>query len=550
VLADTPTGVEAQLTDAQASAVAARFEQAVDDELLRRLWAKDDALWAAGDDAPSNRLGWLTIADRSLAELDEVTALAAELRAQGLTDCVLLGMGGSSLAPEVLARTFAPGLGGLALHVLDSTHPETISELAARTPLASSFFLLSSKSGGTLEPRAMHAYFHELVPDGSRWAAITDPGTALEELAREQGFRRIFHGAPDIGGRYSALSAFGVVPAALIGADARSLLGCAQAAALANGPEVALEQAPAAWLGLALGTLALDGRDKLTLVVDRPLEALGLWLEQLIAESSGKDGRGIVPIADEPLGEPDAYGSDRVFVHVRNAHAAQRETEDRLATLAQAGHPVIAIPFSEPADLGAQFFAWELATAVACSVLGVNPFDQPDVQASKDLTNATIDAYARDRRLPPAGAVAADEAAASLAALLDEHAGAGSYVATMAYLPPRVDEALHALRLAIRRRTGAATTVGYGPRFLHSTGQLHKGGPARGVFVQLVDEHRPADDEVPGAGYGFSTLIHAQALGDAQALEQRGLPLLRIRVSGDAASRIRELAAALDEEGR
>jgi transaldolase/glucose-6-phosphate isomerase len=550
VLAGEPASVEARLTDEQARAIGRRAAWAQDHHVLRRVWSRDDSLWAAGDDKPSERLGWLTTAEQSLEHLDDVLAFADEVRAEGFTDCALLGMGGSSLAPEVLWQTFGSSEnGGLRLHVLDSTHPDAVAALEAELPLDRTLFLVSSKSGGTLEPRSMHAHFHARVPDGRQWAAITDPGTSLEALAREQGFRRVFHGASDIGGRYSALSAFGVVPAALIGADVRGLLERAQVAARAAEPSLPPGCAPALWLGCALGELAAGGRDKLTFVVDEPLGSLGLWLEQLVAESTGKHGKGIVPIADEPLAGPDAYGEDRVFVHLhRTSGEGDADVGQKLDALAEAGHPVIAFPFDEPLDLGAQFFHWELAVAVAGAVIGINPFDQPDVQSAKDATVTTIEAYARDGAFPAAGADGASgaDAAAALRELLDAHAAAGAYVATMAYLSPHpaVDDALTRLRTAIRARTQAATTVGYGPRFLHSTGQLHKGGPASGAFVQLVD--RPAADvDVPGQPYDFAALVRAQAIGDGQALRARGLPFLRIELDGDAAGAIAALAAAL-----
>ncbi|MGN6187985.1 MAG: bifunctional transaldolase/phosoglucose isomerase [Conexibacter sp.] len=551
VIAGEPASVEARLTDAQARAIGARARWAQDQHVLRRVWAREDGLWPAGDDKPSQRLGWLTIADHTLDQLDDVLAFAAELRTEGFTDCALLGMGGSSLAPEVLWQTCGAGDAGLKLHVLDSTHPDAVAALEAKLPLHSTLFLISSKSGGTLEPRSMHAHFHALVPDGRQWAAVTDPGTSLEQLAREQGFRRVFHGAPDIGGRYSALSAFGIVPAALIGADVRGLLARAEVAARAADPSLPPGCAPALWLGCALGELASGGRDKLTFVVDEPLGSLGLWLEQLVAESTGKHGKGIVPIADEPLGEPEQYGEDRVFVHLhRTTGEGDAAVAERLDALAEAGHPVIAFPFDEPLDLGALFFHWELAVAVAGAVLGINPFDQPDVQSAKDATVATIEAYARDGAFPAEDAQAAsgDAAAAALRELLDAHAGAGAYVATMAYLAPdpRTDAALTALRTAIRDRTKAATTVGYGPRFLHSTGQLHKGGAPTGVFVQLVDTGR-SGVEIPGQPYDFAALVRAQAIGDGQALRQRGLPFLRIELDGDRAAAIERLAAGLGD---
>src|SRR6185312_12911530 len=377
---------------------------------------------------------------------------------------------------------------GLRLHVLDSTHPDAVAALEARLPLDRTLFLLSSKSGGTLEPRSMHAYFHALAPAGRQWAAITDPGTSLEALAREQGFRRVFHGATDVGGRYSALTPFGVVPAAAIGADVRGLLERAEVAARAADPSLAPGHAPALWLGVALGELANGGRDKLTFVVDETLDAL-----------------------------------------------------------ADAGHPVIAFPFEESLDLGALFFHWELAVAVAGAVIDVNPFDQPDVQSAKDATVATIEAYVRDGAFTAedASAVSGEQAASALRELLDAHARDGAYVATLAYLPPIFDDVLAELRLAIRAHTRAATTVGYGPRYLHSTGQLHKGGPAHGVFVQLVGRSGAQGVEIPGADYDFGALVTAQAIGDAHALKQRGLPLLRIDVDPDPVTAIRALAAAI-----
>ncbi|HEV7773076.1 MAG TPA: bifunctional transaldolase/phosoglucose isomerase [Conexibacter sp.] len=550
VLAGEPAAIEARLTDAQARSIGARAVWGCDQNVLRRVWSKDDSLWGPGDDKPSERLGWLTIAEQSLEHLDDVLTFVEAVRADGFTDCALLGMGGSSLAPEVFRQTFGTADSYLKLHVLDSTHPDAVAGLQAQLPLDRTLFLVSSKSGGTLEPRSMHAHFHALVPDGRQWAAVTDPGTKLEELAQEQGFRHVFHGAPDIGGRYSALSAFGVVPAALIGADVRGLLERAEVAARAADPSLAPGDAPALWLGLALGELAISGRDKLTLVIDEPLGSTGLWIEQLVAESTGKHGKGIVPIADEPLGDPSEYGDDRVFLHLQNARGeGDAERSSRLDALADAGHPVIVIPFEEKVDLGAVMFHAEMAIAVAGAVIGINSFDQPNVQAAKDLTVATIEAYVHDGSFPAqdAGSVSGDEAAAALRELLDAKAGAGAYVATMAYLAPdpAVDEALTTLRTAIRHRTRAATTVGYGPRFLHSTGQLHKGGAPIGVFVQLVDSSG-TKVEIPGQQYDFAALVRAQAIGDGQALGSHELPFLRIELSGDAdAAGIAALAAAL-----
>jgi transaldolase/glucose-6-phosphate isomerase len=549
VLAGEPASVEARLTDAQARAVGARARWAQEQHVLRRVWARDDTLWPDGDDKPSERLGWLTTAEHSLEQLDDLLAFAAELRSEGFTDCALLGMGGSSLAPEVLWRSFGSASEGLKLHVLDSTSSSAVAELEVDLPLDRTLFLVSSKSGGTLEPRAMHAHFHARVPDGRQWAAITDPGTSLEQLARQQGFRRVFHGAPDVGGRYSALSAFGIVPAALIGADVRGLLERAQVAARAAEPSLPPGCAPALWLGCALGELANSGRDKLTFVVDPPLSSLGLWLEQLVAESTGKHGKGIVPIADEPLAAPDEYADDRVFVHLhRTTGEGDAAVAQQLDALADTGHPVIAVPFDEQLDLGALFFHWELAVAVAGAVIGVNPFDQPDVQSAKDATVATIDGYVRDGAFPAeeSHALRGDEAAAALREVLDAHARPGSYVAALVYLPEIFDDVLEQLRVAIRRRTHAATTAGYGPRYLHSTGQLHKGGPRSGVFVQLVGlTDRASEPAIPGQSYGFPALFHAQAIGDVRALKERELPVLRIDVDPDPVEAIAALAAAL-----
>jgi len=524
VVAEAPPTVDASFAQRDAEAVHERIESARSQRVARRVWGKDFTLWGSEPDQVADRLGWLTIAEQSLEHLTDVEEFVDEVRAEGFTHCALLGMGGSSLATEVMRRSFPnPREGFLELHVLDSTHPEAVAGLADRLPLETTLFVVSSKSGGTLELRSFLAYFLERAGDPTHFVAITDPGTALEREAGEKGFRAVFAGSPEIGGRYSALSAFGIVPAALMGIDVRALLERAELAVHATQPSLSCEQNAALWLGYTLGELARRGRDKLTWIVDEPLGSLGLWAEQLVAESTGKEGRGIVPVADEPLGAPEVYGADRVFVHLRHADAPDEDAEAKLSALAGAGHPVLTVAFADALDLGAQFFLWEFAVAVAGAVLGVNPFDQPNVQEAKDLTVQTIEAYVRDGSFPE------EEDGPPLEELVRD-VKPGAYVALMAYLPPSEenDRALERLRVEIRDRHEVATTVGYGPRFLHSTGQLHKGGPPEGFFVQVVDPHPREGVEVPGAGYDFAALVRAQAIGDGQALRSRGLPFTRI----------------------
>jgi transaldolase / glucose-6-phosphate isomerase len=417
-------------------------------------------------------------------------------------------MGGSSLAPEVFRRSFGDA-GGLKLHVLDSTHPVQVKAVLDAVDLDKAIMIVSSKSGGTIEPNSMFKAFHARQPDGAHYVAVTDPGTSLEKLAEANGFRRVFHGDPEIGGRYSALSAFGLVPAALAGIDVGAVLDSAIAAA----EECRSEQGnPGLWLGAALGELARQGRDKLTFVVDPPLEAYGLWAEQLVAESTGKQGTGILPIADEPVMDPAAYGEDRVFVHLE--HGGMRSGAD----LREAGHPVLTIHALGPEDLGRIFFLSEFAVAVAGWALEINPFDQPNVQEAKDNTNRVLKEGAPDLEPGDVSELAAEPPA---------------YVAIMGYLPysDATEAAIARLRAAIVERYHVATTWGYGPRFLHSTGQFHKGGPPVGRFLQLIDE--PSTDiEIPGEPYSFATLIRAQADGDLQTLRNHGLTAVRV-VVGD-----------------
>jgi transaldolase/glucose-6-phosphate isomerase len=534
VLTGRPQAIAAVIAAEDSGAIAARVATAVRDEVARRVWAKDESLWG-GPGLPeiANRLGWLTISEAMLERADELVEFARAASADGLRDAVLLGMGGSSLAPEVLWRTFGAPPEALDLHVLDSTDPATIRAVEEEVDLERTLFVVSTKSGGTIETLSLFEYFHSLVPDGSHFVAITDPGSSLLELAREHGFRAAFENDPNIGGRYSALSLFGLVPAALIGAPVHALLERAAEAEQACAHFGSTESNPGLWLGLALGELARRGHDKLTFVVGDPVRGFGLWVEQLVAESTGKHGRGILPVADEPLLAPQAYGADRVFVHLRDPALADADTDARVEALGTAGHPTITLAVDGSEDLGRMFFIAEFATAVAGWVLEINPFDQPNVQEAKDATKRVL-AAAPLPELP-----LADDAA--LRALL-LGGDPGSYIALMGYVEESVefDAAVADLRATLMERTRLATTFGYGPRFLHSTGQLHKGGPPTGRFLSLICDEGP-DVEIPGAGHSFRTLKTAQALGDLETLRAHGLPVEIVRLEGDAASALREL---------
>jgi glucose-6-phosphate isomerase len=502
--------IETQLPAGLKTPVAERLEAAAGEQVVRRLWERDGTLWAPeGTPELTDRLGWLDIAERLAAEAADLRAFGAEVRDAGITDAVLLGMGGSSLGPEVLRRSF--GDGAIRLHVLDSTHPDAIRAVRDALDLSSTLFIVSSKSGGTIETMSQFKYFHSLQGDGSHYVAVTDPGTSLAELGAEHGFRRVFENDPDIGGRYSVLSYFGLVPAAIAGYDVTAVLASAQETMEACRRE---EDNPGLLLGAALGELALQGRDKLTFVVDEPFESFGLWAEQLVAESTGKEGRGILPIADEPIVPAAEYGDDRVFVHVASGDV---EVAGKLAELSAAGHPVFTVQADSPAALGGVFFLSEFATAVAGWVLGINPFDQPNVQEAKDNTKRVLSDPARPPELEDG----------DLDALLDG-LSPPRYLAIMAYVP--YDGGVEAGAARFRERAvrahHVATTFGYGPRFLHSTGQFHKGGPSVGAFVQVVDEPRE-DLEVPGEPYTFGTLIRAQADGDLQTLRSHGLDAVR-----------------------
>jgi glucose-6-phosphate isomerase/transaldolase/glucose-6-phosphate isomerase len=501
--------------------------------IAERVWARDESLWGGpGIPEVADRLGWLDIADRMRPQLQELEDWAAAVHDEGLTNTVLLGMGGSSLGPEVLSRSF-----GGSLTMLDSTDPSAVLAAVDEQDLARTIFVVSSKSGSTIETLSHFKHFYELSGGaGEQFCAVTDPGSPLAALAEEKGFRRVWLADPEIGGRYSVLSNFGLVPAALAGVPLAGLLDRAIAAAescrLAGGN-------PGLLLGEKIGELALAGRDKLSFIVDPPLASFGLWVEQLIAESTGKHGQGVLPVAGEPPAAPEdagIYGVDRVFVQI--AAASPDAGNAALADALEArGQPVFRLTTDGPEDLGRLMFLFEFAVAVVGHVLGINPFDQPNVQEAKDATN---------RVLADGEVEAPFDETTALAALL-EGAEPPTYFAIMGYLAPtpEFDAAVDDLRKAIRRRTGAATTFGYGPRFLHSTGQLHKGGPPEGRFVQLVHDDGP-DVAIPGQSYGFRTLKHAQATGDLQALKAHGRPVARLRLGGDPAEALRALTATLE----
>lgn len=530
-------------------AVAARLRAWQEEDVVARLWAGDHTLWTR-EPAPEihDRLGWLTLPEQMLAEVPGLTAFAAEVAGEGTRHVVLLGMGGSSLAPEVFSRTYGSRPGYPELIVLDSTHPGAVRAVDARTDPATTLFLVSSKSGSTIEPLSLFHHCWERAggvepQPGRHFVAITDPGTSLAALAGERGFRRVFAARPDVGGRFSALSHFGLVPAALIGADPAGLLQTAARMAVAC-RRVPAEN-PGFVLGAVLGELARAGLDKATFLVSPSLAALPAWLEQLWAESTGKGGTGIVPVADEAAGPPGVYGPDRCFVYLTlrgDEDAAQAAAIDALAA---AGYPVVRIGLESLTDLGAELFRAEVATAVAGSVLGIHPFNQPDVQLAKELASQAM--RGEGDRSPIEAVSATDHAAlaAALASLLDE-ARPGDYLAVQAFLAPSPPAlaALQGLRHEVRDRRRLATTLGFGPRFLHSSGQLHKGGPDTGLFLQVVDDPRP-DLIVPGASYTFGQLVSAQADGDFRALAARGRRVRRVHLGADPARGLAALGAAL-----
>ena len=515
-------------------------ERAQSEGVAQKVWRHDETLWGGPGPEIGNRLGWLTISEQMLEAAPELNALAEEVQREGVKDVVLLGMGGSSLGPEVIRRSYGDIEGAPRLHVLDSTDPGAVLEVEQAIDLDKALFIVSSKSGGTVETLSHMKHFYERTGgDGNRFVAVTDPGSPLVEEAQKRGFRRVFENDPNIGGRYSVLSYFGLVPAVLMGVNAEALLHRSQVAEQNCASFDSTASNSGLWLGLAVGALAEQGRDKATFVVSEPISSFGLWVEQLIAESTGKEGKGILPVADEPLGEPEAYGQDRVFAYLRNADEPDTDLDERIESLSRAGHPTVTLAVHGASDLGRIFFFAEFATAVAGWVLGINAFDQPNVQEAKDNTAKVLE-MEEPPDLPPAD----DDA---LRELLGK-AEPPHYVSIHGYVKPSAefDEAITELRAAIRDATKATTTFGYGPRFLHSTGQFHKGGPPTGLFLQLV--HDGAEDvDIPEAEYSFKTLKNAQADGDLLTLRDHGLPAERVRLEGEPVQALRDLTAKVRE---
>jgi transaldolase/glucose-6-phosphate isomerase len=538
--------------------------------VTRRIWRKDATVWVPDPDKAArtpdltNRLGWLTIPESMHNYLDTLTDFAEEIKREGFTHVVLLGMGGSSLAPEVFLKTFGNAPGYPPMTVLDSTHPDSVQRIADSIDLAKTLFLVSSKSGGTTETLSFFKFFHNAAgivkgDPGKNFVVITDPGSPLETLAAEKKLRRVFSSPPDVGGRYSALTYFGLIPAALIGMNLHKLLDGAITMLHATHYCVPVAENPGLALGAAMGELALAGRDKITFFTSPRIATFGVWVEQLIAESTGKNGRGILPVPDEKLGAPDHYGDDRFFVSLRVDGDENEIVDKGLDALELAGHPVVRITLDEREYLGGEFFRWEMATAAAGAVLGINPFDQPNVEATKIKTRELLKVFQETGSLPADTPLLVEDTievfggtgrgGGSMREVFADFlklTRPGDYISLMAYVPRTgdTDTALDSIRLALRDRLKVATTKGYGPRFLHSTGQLHKGDGNKGLFIQIT--HAPEDDiGIPGEPYSFGTLVAAQALGDYQALAERGRRLIRFHIKGDVAVGLKQIRDSL-----
>ncbi|MDQ2900894.1 MAG: bifunctional transaldolase/phosoglucose isomerase [Acidobacteriota bacterium] len=529
----------------------------------RRLWSGDASLWTGKDEG--KWLGWLTVTEEQISHAHHFTEVAQDVKNAGFTDALLLGMGGSSLCPEVMKMTFGKIDGFPQMHVLDSTDPAQIRALESKLDLKKTLFIVSSKSGGTLEPNIFKQYFFEKSGrDGSRFLAITDPGSHMQQVAETDHFHRIFYGLPTIGGRYSALSDFGMTPAAVMGVDVDKFLERAEQMVQACTACVPGDQNPGVVLGTILGTLGKEGKDKVTIVASPAIADLGAWLEQLIAESTGKNGKGLIPVDREPLGPPSVYGNDRVFVYERftpEPNVAQAAAQDAaIDALEKAGHPVVRIDVDDRYDLGQEFFRWEIATAVAGSLLGINPFDQPDVEASKIATKTLTTEYEQTGSLPPEKPIFEENGIQlfgdnslgqhdSLSGYLRAHVDRlreGDYFALLAYIQMNAEHEgiLQSIRTGIRDSRKVATCLGFGPRFLHSTGQAYKGGPNTGVFLQITCDDAE-DLAVPGQKYTFGTVKAAQARGDFEVLTERKRRALRVHLGKDVRKGLEYLRKAI-----
>jgi transaldolase / glucose-6-phosphate isomerase len=553
------------------AAVAASLDDWKNNNKVARLWQKDASLWSNSDE--NKWLGWLTITEQQLANLGTLKQLAVEVKKAKFKHVLLLGMGGSSLCPEVLRMTFAKIAGFPELHVLDSTDPTQIKAIEKKLDLKKTLCIVSSKSGSTLEPNIFKQYFFERVKKavgeklvGSRFIAVTDPGSKMQQVAEADKFWKIFAGDPSIGGRYSALSNFGVVPGAAMGLDLGKFLKTTQEMVKACGPNSAADSNPGVILGTIMGVAANHGRDKITIITSPGIFDLGAWLEQLIAESTGKIGKGIIPVDREKLAKPDVYGNDRLFAYLRLANKPNKAQDEAVAAIEKAGHPVVRITLPNIYALGQEFFRWEIATAVAGSIIGINAFNQPDVEASKIETKKLTSQYEATGSLPPespffvstdAKLFADDKNAAALSGgktlgeILKTHLsriGAGDYFAVLGYIPMNAEneKALQAIRMSVRDAKKVATCLGFGPRFLHSTGQAYKGGPNSGVFLQITCDDA-SDLAVPGQKYTFGVVKAAQARGDFAVLAERGRRALRVHLGKNLKSGLNTLAKAVTQ---
>jgi transaldolase / glucose-6-phosphate isomerase len=567
--------LKTSLPETLASAVKTGIAEWQSGGKMKRLWDRDASLWTGTDE--SKWLGWLDIIDEQVEQHDQLQKVAKEVQSRGFEDVLLLGMGGSSLCPEVLRMTFGRIPHFPTLHVLDSTDPAQVKSFEHQIDIAKTLFIVSSKSGSTLEPNIFKQYFFERAKQvvgatkvGSHFIAITDPGSKMQQVAEADHFLHIFFGRPSIGGRYSALSNFGMVPAAVMGLDTKKFLSRAAEMARACGPSVAVEENTGAVLGIILGSAAVAGRDKVTIITSPGISDLGAWLEQLLAESTGKNGKGIIPVDREALGSPEVYGNDRVFVYLRLEGGADASQDGKVEALEKAGQPIVRITIADTYDLGAEFFRWEIATAVAGATIGINAFNQPDVEASKIATRNLTSEYEKTGSLPAEKPVIEDrgvklftdeknaaelaKAAAgdrTLAGYLKAHLSrikSGDYFAVLGYIQMNAEheQALQGMRRTIRDKKRVATCLGFGPRFLHSTGQAYKGGPNSGVFLQITCDDS-VELPVPGQKFTFGVVKAAQARGDFQVLAERGRRALRVHLGSNLKAGLATLQAAVQK---